>query len=139
MSSVTDRTFVAQIANPEELAFVDFDDERAVIDVPGAMLGFMPFEVQEPVDNAAVRDEIERIRAFGYKSAEPITLEPRPGGRWAVDDHDATRFLAARKVAGELMSNLFSRKVPNVRFVLLATSYDGKFRAARKPLNYGAH
>ena len=139
MSSFTDRTFVAQIANPEELAFVDFDDERAVIDVPGAMLAFMPFEVQEPVDNEAVKGEVERIRAFGYTSAEPITLEPRPGGRWAVDAHDAVRFIAARNVAGELMSNLFSRKVPNVRFVLLATSYDGKFRARRKPHNYGAH
>ena len=139
MSSMTDRTFVAQIANPEELAFVDFDHERAVIDVPGAMLNFMPFEVQDPVDNEVLNDEIEKIRAFGTKTDEPITLEPRPGGRWVVDAHDAARFMAARKVAGELMSNLFSRRVRSVRFVLLATSYDGKFKATQKQLNYWAN
>lgn len=139
MSSSSNQTFVPQIANPEDLAFIDFDDDRAVIDVPGAMLGFMPFEVPEPVDEDTLDDEIERIRAFGCKSDEPITLEPRPGGRWLVDADDAARFKAARTVAGEIMSNLFSPKVRNVRFVLLATSYDGKFKAAQNQLNFQAH
>ena len=139
MSSTTDQTFIAQIANPEELAFVDFDHERALIDVPGVMLGFMPFEVQEPVDENDLSDEVERTRAFGYKSDEPITLEPRPGGRWVVDAHDAVRFIAARRVARELMPNLFSQKVPKVRFVLLETSYDGKFKATARQLNYRAN
>ena len=139
MSSTPDQTFIAQIADPEELAFVDFDLERALIDVPGVILGFMPFEVQEPVDDNDLSDEVERIRAFGYTTGEPITLEPRPGGRWIVDAHDAVRFIAARRVASELMPNLFSQKVPKVRFVLLETSYDGKFKAAARQLNYRAN
>lgn len=139
MSSINDQIFVAQISNPEDLAFVDFDHERAVIDVPGAMLAYMPFEAGDGVDAAALEREIEAIRASGYESDEPITLEPRPGGRWAVDAHDAPRFLAARKVAGEMMSNLFSQKVRKVRFVLLATSYDGRFKATQNKLNYRAH
>lgn len=139
MSSSSDQTFVPQIANPEDLAFIDFDHERVVIDIPGAMLGYMPFEAPEPVDEDALYDEIEKMRAFGCKSDEPITLEPRPGGRWLVDEQDAVRFTAARKVAGELISNLFSQKVRNVRFVLLATSYDGKYKAAHNQLNYRAH
>ena len=65
MSSFSDQVFIAQIANPEDLAFVDFDNERAVIDVPGAMLAYMPFTVQEPVDEGAVASEANAIRAFG--------------------------------------------------------------------------
>lgn len=139
MSSFSDQIFIAQIANPEDLAFVDFDNERAVIDVPGAMLAYMPFKVQEPVDEGAVASEANAIRAFGYHSDEPITLEPRPGGRWVADAHDAARLKAARQVAGEMMTNLFSQKVPKVRFVLLGSSYDGKFKAARNQLNYRAN
>ena len=139
MSCSSDQIFVPQIANPEDLAFIDFDQERVVIDVPGAMLGYMPFKVPEPVDEDALYDEIEKVRAFGCKSDEPITLEPRPGGRWLVDEHDAARFQAARKVAGDLISNRFSQKVRNVRFVLLEISYDGKYKAAHNQLNYRTH
>jgi hypothetical protein len=139
MASFSNQIFIARIANPEELAFIDFDDERAVVEVPGAMLACMPFEVQEPVDEEAVAAEVDAIRTYGYDSDEPITLEPRPGGRWVADPHDAARFKAARQVAGEMMTNLFSQKVPKVRFVLLASSYDGKFKAARNQLNYRAN
>jgi hypothetical protein len=139
MALFSNQVFIAKIANPEELAFVDFDDERAVVEVPGAMLACMPFEIEEPIDEDAVAAEVETIRTFGYDAEEPITLEPRPGGRWVADPHDAARFKAARKVAGEMMTNLFSQKVPKVRFVLLASSYDGKFKAASNQLNYRAN
>lgn len=139
MSSISEQTFIAQVASPEDLAFIDFADERAVIEVPGAMLGYMPFEIPEPVDQAAYEDALEEIRSSGYDPSEPLTLEPRPGGRWMVDAHDAARFKAARKVAGEMMSNLFSQKVRKVRFVLLETSFDGKFKAAQNQLNYRAN
>lgn len=139
MSLITEQTFIAQVASPEDLAFIDFAEERAIIDVPGPMLGYMPFEVPEPVDQAAYEEALEEIRAAGYDSSEPLTLEPRPGGRWMVDAHDAARFKAARQVAGEMLSNLFSQKVRKVRFVLLETSFDGKFKAARSQLNYRAN
>jgi hypothetical protein len=139
MSSISEQTFIAQVANPEDLAFIDFADQRAIIDVPGAMLAYMPFEVPEPVDEAAYEDAIEAIRNSGYDSSEPLVLEPRPGGRWVVDAHDAARFKAARKVAGEMMSNLFSQKVRKVRMILLETSFDGKFKAAQNKLNYRAN
>jgi hypothetical protein len=139
MTSISNQPFIARIANPEELAFVDFDQDRAMIDVPGAMLPYMPFQASEPVDEEAIAAIAEKIRARGYDSKEPITLEPRPGGRWLVDAHDAARFKAACQVADEMMTNLFGQKVAKVRFVLLASSYDGKFKAASNQLNYRAN
>jgi hypothetical protein len=139
MSSSRDQIFIEQVANPEDLAFVDFYEEKALIEVPGTMLAYMPFETREFIEDAAFRAELDRIRTDGFDSEQPITLEPRPGGRWVVDAHDAARFEAARKVAGEVFSNFFSQKVRKVRFVLLATSYDGQFKASRKHLNYRAN
>ena len=42
-------------------------------------------------------------------------------------------------LTGLLGSPVFAQKVAKVRFVLLASSYDGKFKAASNQLNYRAN
>ena len=72
---------------------------------------------------------VDRIKASGYNSAEPIHIRPSRGGVWLVDVDDAARYMAAKHVAGDFFTNLFAQKVRKVRFVLHDTSIDGRHKA----------
>ena len=129
--------FVERVDDPALLNYLEFVEDRAEIVVSGDLLSFMPFDVDHFEENDDYWQCVDKIRSQGYGSAEPISVWPAENNRWVVDDDDADRFMAARRVATDFFTNLLSTKVRKVRFVLHARSLDGRFSAPQTDFGYG--
>ncbi len=120
---------VETVDSPSLLNHLDYVESRAEIMVPGVALAQMPFVVDRFIEDDEYWALVDRIKASGYNSAEPIHIRPSRGGVWLVDVDDAARYMAAKHVAGDFFTNLFAQKVRKVRFVLHDTSIDGRHKA----------
>lgn len=120
---------VETVDSPSLLNHLDYVESRAEIMVPGVALAQMPFVVDRFIEDDEYWALVDRIKASGYNSAEPIHIRPSRGGVWLVDVDDAARYMAAKHVAGDFFTNLFAQKVRKVRFVVHDTSIDGRHKA----------
>ena len=131
MSVVSDNGFVEAVDDPEMLNHLDFENNVAHISVPGLALDYMPFKTERFVEDDEYWRYVDRFKAKGYTDARPIHVRPARQGVWLVDIDDASRFMAAKRVANDFFANLLSQKVRQVRFVLHDRSIDGKYKAPR--------
>jgi hypothetical protein len=60
---------------------------------------------------------VKSIRTHGYRDFSPLKVRVDADGSWIVED-GGHRIAAARKVAGEWLSNEFGRKVRSLTFLL---------------------
>ena len=129
--------FVEKVDDPALLNYLDYIGDRAEIIVSGSALQFMPFEVEDYEEGEEYWRLVDAFRSHGYANAEPITVWPAENGRWVIDDQDAVRFMAAKRVANDFLANLLSTKIPKVRFAVHARSLDGRYAAPQADFGYG--
>lgn len=106
-----------QAADADTIAFVD---DVANVEVPIEILDALPLKNADRSDGPRLRTVLRSIRRGGYDNFEPIRVRIGRRGRWVVHD-GGHRLTAARRVAHELVANLFGRKVRFVRFFLFKT------------------
>lgn len=131
MSHTQNEIHIERVDSSGLLRHIEFDEDRAEIEVPSYALASMPFEASCKLDNADYWREVDRVRLSGHNNAAAIVLYPRPDGKWDVEDGDALRFAAIKKVSGEFFTNLLGSKVGRVRFSLRGSSRDGAYQAPR--------
>lgn len=124
MSKATKSTFIENVNDPAMLKYLDYYGGLAHIRVAAIDLFAMPFEIENFVEDDAYWATVDRVRRYGYDNSSPIKVHRDASGRWIVDEEDGDRFAAAKKVAGEIFTNLLSAKVRFVRFDLHTQATD---------------
>jgi len=104
----------------EDAASIEFVDDVANVEVPIELLDKLPLKNADRSDSPRLRSVLRSIRRNGYDNFEPIRVRIGRRGRWVVHD-GGHRLTAARRVAGEVLANLFRRKVRFVHFFLFKT------------------
>lgn len=97
-----------------------FVEDMAAIDVAVENLDMVPLKNHERGDSPRLKKLVWAIRLNGYNSLNPVIVRLGRRGRWVVVD-GGHRLTAAKKVAGEWWSNLFSKKVHVIHFILFRT------------------
>ncbi len=111
---------VQWVENAADLDHVQFFEEMAEIEVPVSSLDKLPFKNEDRGDSERLETVMRSIRRDGYNNAEPIIVRLGRRGRWVIVD-GGHRLTAARRVAKEIVTNLFRQKVKTVHFLLYKT------------------
>jgi len=111
---------VQWVESADDLTHVEFYEEMAEIEVPVSALDKLPFKNEDRGDSARLDFVMRSIRRDGYNNAEPIVVRLGRRGRWVIVD-GGHRLTAARRVSKEFLTNLFTRKVKTVHFLLYKT------------------
>jgi hypothetical protein len=109
-----------RLKQAEDAGAIEFVDDVANVEVPIEVLDQLPLKNADRSDGPRLRRVLRSIRRHGYDNFESVRVRIGRRGRWVVHD-GGHRLTAARRVAGELMANLFRRKVRFVRFFLFKT------------------
>lgn len=127
MSEVQRSAYIETVNDPAMLKHLDYYAGVAPIRVAANDLFAMPFKVIDFLEDTEYWAEVDRVRRRGYDNSRPIKVQKSPSGDWIVDEEDADRFVAAKKVSGELFTNLLTNKVRFVRFDLDNGSKQDRF------------
>jgi ParB/Sulfiredoxin domain len=111
---------VQRLRSAEDASTIEFVDDVANVEVPVEILDALPLKNADRSDGPRLRTVLRSIRRAGYDNFEPIRVRIGRRGRWVVHD-GGHRLTAARRVAHEVLANLFGRKVRYVRFFLYKT------------------
>lgn len=109
-----------RIATPDDLAHIVFTDGIAAVTMPFEMLKHIQFKNDHREDSPRLERLERSIRQRGYVPLEPIIARIGQKGKWVVID-GGHRLTAARRVAASFWSNLFSRKVGDLYFLLFTS------------------
>jgi hypothetical protein len=120
---------VQRVRAAEDLARIEFVDGMAAVEMPFALTRCIQFKNDRREDSPRLQAVEGSIRRLGYRPLEPIICRIGQKGRWVVVD-GGHRLTAARKIDGELWTNLFGRKVRDLYFLLFETP---RSRAKLKP------
>ncbi len=115
---------VQRVASAADLARIRFVDGMAAVEMPYPLLRLVQFKNDHREDSPRLRALLRAIRREGYRPVEPIICRIGQKGRWVVVD-GGHRLTAARKVDGEVWTNLFGRKVRDLYFLLFETPRSG--------------
>ena len=111
---------VQWVETATDLDRVEFYQDMAEIEVPVTALDRLPFKNEDRGDSLRLDEVMRSIRRDGYNNAEPIIVRLGRRGRWVIVD-GGHRLTAARRVSREILTNLFSRKVKTIHFLLYKT------------------
>ncbi len=111
---------VQWVESAADLSHLEFYEEMAEIEVPVSALGTLPFKNEDRGDSARLDLVMRAIRRDGYNNADPIIVRLGRRGRWVIVD-GGHRLTAARRVSKEFLTNLFTKKVKTVHFLLYRT------------------
>jgi hypothetical protein len=121
MSRSPERTAALQrLVRAEDAEGIEFVDDLANVDVPIEILDKLPLKNADRSDSPRLQRVLRSIRKNGYDNFEPVLVRIGRRGRWVIHD-GGHRVTAARRVAGELLANLFRRKVRSLHFKLYKT------------------
>ena len=109
-----------RVESAEDFADIQFVDDMAEIEVPVEKIDCLPLKNEDRVDSERLNKVVRQIRWHGYNSVEPVIVRLGRRGRWVIVD-GGHRVTAARKVSREFFTNLFTRKVQNIHFLLYRT------------------
>ena len=111
---------VQYLSSIEDLGGISFVDGLAAVEVPIEIVRQIPFK-NDYRDRSPRLIRIEKsIRNRGYDNTLPIIVRVGQKGRWVIVD-GGHRLTAARTVASEFWSNLLSKKVRTLYFLLFTT------------------
>lgn len=109
-----------RLRRAEDADAIEFVDDVATVEVPIELLDTLPLKNADRSDSPRLRSVLRSIRRNGYDNFEPVRVRIGRRGRWVVHD-GGHRLTAARRVARELLANLFRRKVRFVSVLLYRT------------------
>lgn len=108
---------VKMMHSVRDLGQIEFANGVAEVDVPIELLDQLPLVGDERPDTERLERLMRDIRKQGYGGEPRIVIQLDGAGRWIVID-GGHRITAARRIAREFWSNLFSRKVTMLHFVI---------------------
>ncbi|MEM9724636.1 MAG: ParB N-terminal domain-containing protein [Pseudomonadota bacterium] len=114
----------------DDLDRVQFEDGVAALEVSVELLAHIKFKNDTRGESARLSAVERSIRDRGYDPTDPIIARVGQKGRWIIVD-GGHRLTAARHVANEFWSNLLSRKVRMLYFLLFET--ERSWRKIGKP------
>lgn len=109
-----------RITTPDELSRIVFTDGLAAVTMPVEMLDHIQFKNDRREIGPRLAQLEHSIMCRGYVPMEPIIVRIGQKGKWVVVD-GGHRLTAARKIANSFWSNLFSKKVGDLYFLLFTS------------------
>lgn len=111
---------VQYIASLDDIPDIAFLDGMAAVEVPIEIVRRIPFKNDHRERSPRLIRIEKSIRNRGYDNTLPIIARIGQKGRWVIVD-GGHRLTAAKTVAGEFWSNLLSKKVRTLYFLLFTT------------------
>ncbi len=108
---------IQYIARKRDLKSIRYYDGVAALEVPWSVVRQITFRNDWRPDSPRLQAVVRSIREKGFQPFEPIICRIGRKGKWFVID-GGHRLTAARIVDGGFFSNLFSRKVRTLYFLV---------------------
>ena len=109
------------LTDANQLDQLQFTNGMAAVEVPILVVHQIPFRNDKRERSGRLKRVERSVRNLGYNNAEPIICRVGAKGRWVVID-GGHRLNAARTVSAEWWTNLLSRKVHTLYFILFTSA-----------------
>lgn len=113
---------VQRLNSKDDLEKIEFYNEMALVEVPVELLDELPLKNDYRSDSDRLNSVLNAIRWNGYNNRDPIIARMGRAGRWVIED-GGHRLTAAQQVTHEFWTNLFTKKVKYITFLIYETEH----------------
>ncbi|MEM7621423.1 MAG: ParB N-terminal domain-containing protein [Pseudomonadota bacterium] len=111
---------VQRISKVDDIKNIEFHNEMALVEVPVSLLDKLPLKNDFRSNSSRLMKVLNAIRWNGYNNRDPVIARVGRAGRWVIED-GGHRLTAAKIVTREFWTNLLTRKIKYITFLLYET------------------